>query len=77
MNKRNGLPNPSHVFCYDLSSLELAVTLCNTDPRFDEQVKSIFSALPSLAEKSLQNEIIYHTWPSVETSLHFYISSFG
>lgn len=78
MNKRNGLLNPFHVLCYDLSSLEFSSsTVCNTGPRFDEQVKSIFSALPSLAEKPLWNEIIYLTWQSAETSLHFYISSFG
>lgn len=77
-NERDGLPNPSYVICYDLSSLEFSSnTVCYTDPRFDEEVKSIFSAWPSLAEKSLQNEFIYLTWRSTETYLHFYISSFG
>lgn len=71
-------PTPFHMICYDLSSLEFSSnSACNADPRFDEQVKSIFPALPSSAEKSLQNEIIYLTWRSTETSLHFYISSFG
>lgn len=80
MNQRNELPNLSRVISCDISSLEFSSkTVRNTDPTFDEQVKSIFSALPSLAGESLQNEIIYHTRRSTETfaSIYFYISSFG
>lgn len=80
MNKRNALPNLSCVISCDNSSLEFSSkTARNTDPTFDEQVKRIFSALPSLAGESLQNEIIYHTWRSTETFvfIYFYIYSFG
>lgn len=38
MNKRNGLSSSSHVICYYLNSLEFSCnTVCNTDPRSDEQ----------------------------------------
>lgn len=46
VNRRNGPPSRPDLICYDPSSLELSSnTVCNTDPGFDEQVKTFFSQL--------------------------------
>lgn len=61
MNKRNGLSTFFHMICYLLSTLKFSN---NTNMLFRSNVwwtglGVFFSALPSLAEKSLQNRIIY------------------
>lgn len=80
MNKRNALLDLSRVISFALSSLEfIRKTICYADPTFDEQVKRLFLALPSLEEESQQNEIIYYSWWSTAAFLfiYFYISALG
>lgn len=74
MNKRNALLDTSRVISCALSSLEfIRKTICYADPTFDEQVKRLFLALPSLDEESAERDHLLHLVKYSSFSIYIFL----